>query len=103
MSTPIKRQPEMFTKGQRTFTQLKRVGRVALFQLAEQGWSQPHHEVVILTEAPAGTVFGTEVVARERYPSNEDFGSLGWSFRSLAEAEAKFQTLVESEADKEAA
>lgn len=103
MNTPIKRQPETFTKGHRTFTQLKRVGRVALFQLEEPHWSQPHHEVVILTEVPAREVFGHAVEARERYPRDEDFGSLGWSICALADAEAKFQTLVESEAVREAA
>lgn len=77
--------------------QKKRVGNVALFEL---GTSTIGCEVVMIRIAkPQKLPNGEMAPWREAYPSTGEFGTRGWYYmkEQLAEAEAKFDHLVQEE------
>src|SRR6267378_2132639 len=73
----------------RTLKQIKRQGRVALYELYGANGMLYGFEVVFIKIAKARNVFGKDYPEREVYPGNEDWGSLAWSYgrndRDLAE------------------
>ena len=84
-----------------TYTQVKRTGDVALFSVSYKGEDKPMHwEVILVRVNPGGLMFGKLVDPYERYPSDAEFGRLGWGFMSLEAAAARFDKLVKAEAAK---
>ena len=53
-----------------------------------------HYEVVVIRRQKAHTHNEIEYPEREVYPSCEQWGSYGWTYRLEDEARAKFQALV---------
>ena len=76
----------------RALKQIKREGRVALYQ-AEDPYG---YEVVIIRDEKAREIFGKFYPEHEVYPSSEDWGAYGWTFRpdELALAEKRFASLL---------
>ncbi len=84
-----------FTKNGCLFTQLKRTGNVALW--LRQTPHGPSYEVIIIRITKKDFVIKGVVVTpagTELYPSNEQFGSLGWYYPSLDKAEKKYKELL---------
>ncbi len=80
------------------FTQLKRVGDVALFEKrnpAHPVGAFPSYEVVIVQHRPKTTWPGGRVTeACETMPSPEKWGMCAWSPATLEDANQKFADLV---------
>ena len=73
-------------------TQLKRVGDIAIYRQTK-GKQPPGFEVVVIRRREACIAFGTELPATEVYPPNEAWGASGFTYRTLGEAERKFEAL----------
>lgn len=82
----------LFNRDGFTFRQLRRIGNVAIYEQTKKGQS-PAYEVVILRMREARIAFGMELPECEHYPSSEEWGTYGWTYRSLSEAERKFKEL----------
>jgi hypothetical protein len=81
-----------FRQSGSVLTQLKRVGDVAIYKQTK-GKQPPTFEVVTIRRREASVVFGEEFPATEYYPHNEDWGIHGFTYRTLEEAERKFEEL----------
>ena len=66
----------------RTLRQIKREGRVALYELYGANEMLYGYELIIIKVHPAQTIQGRDYPEREGYPANEDWGTLAWSFGS---------------------
>lgn len=81
------------------FKQLRREGRIALYEKESEGWKC--YEVIRVKEDKGGLhkLGGVEVMfePKERYPSDEDFGNNGWTYGNEGEAIRKYEALVEEE------
>jgi hypothetical protein len=78
-----------------TLTQLKRAGDVAIYKQSKR--KQPAgYEVVVLRPYEAWTSFGKDFPAGEQYPKSEDWGTYGFTYRTIEAAERKFRELTAS-------
>jgi hypothetical protein len=75
-----------------TLTQLKRLGAVAIYKQTKT--EQVTFEVVIIRKREASFAFGKDFPATEYYPHNEDWGTYGFTYRTLEEALVKFRELT---------
>jgi len=91
----MKRLAEQFETLGFTFKQLKREGRVALFERYKI--AKPHYEVIVIQESPELELWGRITPAHERMPGAETWGTHGFTYLNLEEAEEKFNQLVEKE------
>lgn len=90
-----KKYPTEFTREGMKHQEVKRIGRVALYSVAEVGF-----EVVVIKIAkPQKLPNGETAPWRETYPGNEEFGRRGWYFMKSEKdgAQAKFEELVHEE------
>ena len=76
-----------------TFSRLKRVGNVAIYRQTK-GKQTPAFEVVIIRTREASVAFGKEFPATEYYPRNEEWGTYGFTYRTLEEAGRKLMQLT---------
>ena len=60
-----------------------------------------HYEVILITPRKSRTVGQIHWPAREVYPSSEQWGTYGWSYRDEDQARAKFEALLAKEAISE--
>jgi len=74
------------------YTQLKRLGDVAIYRQSKKGLPDGY-EVVRIQKHEAFSAFGKDFPAGESYPSSQQWGSDGWTYRTLEDAEQKFQEL----------
>jgi hypothetical protein len=88
--------PEQFRSDGFNFRLLKRQGRVALLAKEKPQHSHPSFEVVHIQLHPAERVFGQDLPEREAMPPTESWGTLGWSYCALADAEARFNQLCKA-------
>jgi hypothetical protein len=76
----------------RTLKQIKREGNVALYQM-----ENPYgYEVVIIRTEKGREKFGKFYPEHEAYPSSEEWGTYGWTYRpdELEKAEKRFASLL---------
>jgi hypothetical protein len=79
------------------FRLVKRVGDVALFEKRKPTHTRASFEVVIVQKHPAKTFpNGKYYDARESMPSSESWGTKGWTYSDLENAEAKLNRLAEA-------
>jgi hypothetical protein len=90
--------PETFRYDSYDFTQIKRVGNVALFSKHKAGHTQTHYEVFIVQQHPAETIRGIPYPEREKMPHTETWGTLGFTPYDLPAAERRFNELVKRSA-----
>jgi hypothetical protein len=87
------------------FIELMREGNAAVYEKEDSDTGRIVYEVVEvqMSKGWKGMIGGKEVefVAKERYPSDEDFGSLGWTYGSMSDAEEKFEWLKSRIADRQ--
>jgi hypothetical protein len=83
----------------RTLKQLKREGRVAIYELLSRGSLLYGYEVIIVKILSATNIMGRDYPEREGYPANEDWGDLAWSYpnTALESAIKRFEGLVKDE------
>ena len=74
-----------------------REGNVAIVQRQHRDVSRPHWEVVRIRVKPERLLHGRRVEEGEAYPSPEDWGTYGWTYTTLEEAQAKFAELTKKE------
>jgi hypothetical protein len=60
-----------------------------------------HFEVIHITPRKSRTVGQIHWPAREVYPSSEQWGSKGWTYRDEGQARAKYEELLAEEAQSE--
>jgi len=58
-----------------------------------------YYEVFLIKVSQECYIDGKLIETRERFPGNEDFGLTAWTYRSLKEAEEKFEKLEGGEHD----
>lgn len=81
-------------------TQLKREGDIAIFhKVAMEGPIHPKafdagFEVAVISRHDGYEIAGNHFPPAEIYPSNEQWGTRGWSFQDLMHAEIKFEDLL---------
>jgi hypothetical protein len=90
---PYRIAPTVFGHSYFTLTQLKRVGNVAIYKQTK-GKQSPAFEVVVFREYEAFHAFGKDFPAGERYPCSEDWGTYGFTYITLKDAERKFRALL---------
>jgi len=76
------------------FTLVCRDGNVAIF---EEFGSRDHYEVIIIQSHQGREIAGKHFPPSEYPPSNEQWGTKGWTYKTLGAASAKFHQLVESQ------
>ena len=84
---PIKK---TFSKDGFKFTQLKREGRVCIYSQVPDGGEFRAFEVIIIKYRKERQINGKVLPAQEAYPSDSDWGKMGWTFISLEKAEQRF-------------
>ena len=85
--------PTRFTHRNVLYTQLKRYNNLAIY---EQHIGKAHrYEVVLIQYRPTYTFpNGITVEAHEAYPSSSQWGTYGFTYYSLGEAELKFNEMI---------
>lgn len=83
-----------FKSGGFMFQILRRNGRVVLLEKRKAGGKSRSWEVVKTVVRPSETLMGVFYPEREAMPSSSQWGKLGWTFVRLADAEGKYQRLV---------
>ena len=83
-----------FNKGGFTHKVIDRRGRVLLVERRHRDVAHPHWEVVRIRVSPEKVVFGVPRPECEVYPSSEDWGKRGWTYLTLEDARAKFDSLT---------
>lgn len=93
----MKKLEKTFTKKGFTYTQHKRVGMRAIYvqRRVEADAQQEWYEVIVIKSHNGYEIAGNNIPASEIYPSSTQWGSLGWTFSSLQDAEKKFAALKE--------
>lgn len=77
---------------------VKRTGNVAMYSVhLDEDTPVCGYEVIKVTVDPEGAVFGKLYPEREHYPGNEQFGTLGFSWATLEQADKKFDELRKME------
>jgi hypothetical protein len=64
----------------RTLKQIRRYGQVALYELYGPHGSLYGFELIVVKIRKAEESFGNFYPQRETYPTNEEWGSFGWSY-----------------------
>ena len=79
------------------FRQVERVGGLALFGKSKPTHTRASFEVVIVQKHPAKTFLsGKHYDARESMPSSESWGTKGWTYTNLENAQTKLNQLAET-------
>lgn len=65
-----------------------------MFTKTKPNHSRPCFEVIKVRVLKPERVFGKDYPEREAMPTNEDWGTLGWSYSDETSARAKFDKLV---------
>ena len=73
---------------------IDRRGMVLLVQRQHSDVPHPHWEVVKIRVKPERLLHGQRVEEGEAYPSPEDWGTYGWTYSTLEDARAKFDSLT---------
>ena len=97
MNAPNNPLPEQFRYDNSDFRLRRRDGRVALFTRTKFGYACSTYEVVVIQTHPAERMFGRDLPEREAMPPSESWGTLGWTYTNIVEAEARFKRLCRCE------
>lgn len=91
----MKKINEKFTKKGFKYTQIKRKGSKAIY-LQERDADDSaikNYEVIIIKSHDGYEIGGSVIPPGEVYPSSTQWGTLGWTFSSLEDAEMRFNTI----------
>jgi hypothetical protein len=87
-----------FTKYGFTFTQIKREGDVAIYRQTKGNFEA--FEVIIIDRHNGYKLGDAEIPPAETYPSSSQWGSHGWTLRTLDRAHEKFAEVAAREQSK---
>jgi hypothetical protein len=90
--------PERFTDDGYNLTVRRRQCNVALISKSKPDHATSSYEVVLVRTLPASVIFGKPFPRREAMPTNEDWGTSGWTYATFEQAEKKFLQLAEANA-----
>ncbi len=79
------------------YEQMTRSRSTAIYQQTDPDSGDIWYEVIKITIREENNFKGRVFPRRERYPSSEDWGRLGWTFKDRQNAEAKYQELNDEE------
>jgi hypothetical protein len=79
-----------FSKDGFTFTQIKREGRVCIYEQVPDGGEFIAYEVIIIKYKKERQINGKVLPAQEAYPSDSDWGKLAWTLKTLEKAKERF-------------
>jgi len=79
--------PKVIRKLGFTFTQIWRRDDVAIFEQSKPGWSKPAYEVILIRIVKGHPKGKNADRLVERYPSNNDWGTWGWTHNEFLDAE----------------
>ena len=87
---------EQFVRKGFRHTAVVRVGGWAIYERQRPDVSKPHWEVVKPRTCPQREAFGQVFEAQEVYPPSEEWGKYGFTYTTLADAQAKLKELTGS-------
>lgn len=76
------------------YRQLRRTGDVALYEQTKSGLSSTWFEVVVVQRHEAYEIGGSKIDAAETMPSASKWGTCGFTYRDMKEAEKRFDELA---------
>jgi len=82
------KQLTQYTKNGREWHVCRREVNIAIFTNDHR-----FYEVIVIQSHNGRVIAGNQIAPAEYAPSNEEWGSKGWSFSSLADATAKYNEL----------
>jgi len=85
--------PKQFDKKGFTYKQIKRVGDKAIYEQTKKGQTGKTFEVVKINRHNGYELGGQKIPPGEAYTSTSQWGTAGWTHRTLGEAETKFKKL----------
>lgn len=94
--------PTEFKKGDFDHKLVRREGDVAIFWRKSPHHRDAHYEVIVVQQHEASHRFGKDFEAAEGYPRSEMWGTAGWTYNTIEDAEYRFRTLLDA-ASKRAA
>lgn len=83
-----------FTESGFVFKQLDRDVDFALYEKRRLKYTAITYEVIRIRHRPAEKVFDVQYPLREVYPANETWGTDGWSFTELSDAQRRYASLT---------
>lgn len=82
-----------FKKGEFSHVLIKREGNYAIYWRKATHHRDAHYEVIVVQRERAYSRFGMDYPAAERYPESEAWGTSGWTYNRLEDAELRFDWL----------
>ena len=92
-----------FTRKSFVHNQIKRDGKIAIYERWKANPETKHYEVVKIGSHNGYTIAGQFVAPSEVYPSSTAWGVTGWTYNTINEAEKKFKQLVAEQSTPKAA
>lgn len=86
--------PDVFTAKGFLYTQKKRVGMKAIYEVSYMAGKSKSYEVIKIQAHNGYEIAGTKIPASEVYPSSEQWGIFGWTLPDLISAENKFYNIL---------
>lgn len=87
--------PTEFTRKGWHHKQIKRDGRLAIYERWKDISPKVHYEVIIIVEGKDRMMEGRLLPASELYPSDAQFGEKGWSYPTEEAAIVKYRELTQ--------
>lgn len=87
--------PVEFTRDGYQYRQVRREGLLAIYS-QRKGGATYSYEVIIIQQRPAEKIVAREYPPRETMPSPEQWGTSGWTCLTLADAQKRFETLLQT-------
>ena len=89
--------PKIFRSNNFAFEQLKRLDNIAIYGKFKEDFKKEtyHYEVIVIQSHNGYYIKESYVPPSEFYPSSQSWGLSGFTFRSLEDAEKKFEQLIE--------
>lgn len=87
--------PKKITKKGFNYTQLKREGMKAIYKQTKDGQEDVSFEAIKIGSHNGYELGGQKIPAGEAYPSTSQWGTAGWTYKTLEEAERKYKKIKE--------
>lgn len=90
----MKTLPLEIPKNKFLLRQIRREGVAAIYAQHQESGRVQGYEVIRIREGKEWSAFGKTYPAAEIYPSSEQWGTYGWTYSCLADAERRFRKLA---------
>lgn len=78
-------------------SQIKRDGIFAIYTKTKTNSNFTSYEVIIISNHNGYEIGGAYIEPAETYPSSSQWGTKGWTYTNIKDAEAKFSALKQAE------